>query len=97
MKKNEKKVCSKCKKEKPLSGFYKDKTKRFGRGATCRNCCKIYRMENKEGINNYAKKYRQANREKIKECQKIYRTENKEKIRQGYKKWEDLKIMIILG
>ena len=33
-----KKICTVCKKEKPITGFYKDKRGRMGRYAACRQC-----------------------------------------------------------
>ena len=53
------KVCSKCKKELPISEFYKNKSRKDGLHIQCKNC-----------VNEYAKKYRKST--KRKEVQKRY-------------------------
>jgi hypothetical protein len=41
------KICSKCKRELPLSEFHADKRKKHGVGSECRDCKKKYRQKNK--------------------------------------------------
>ena len=53
------KVCSKCKRELPISEFYKNKSRKDGLNAQCKNC-----------MNEYAKNYRKST--KRKEVQKRY-------------------------
>lgn len=64
----EKKVCRKCKKNKDICEFNKDKNKKDGISTLCRECKKISN-EN----------YRNNNIVKYKEIQKKYRDSNKEK------------------
>lgn len=64
----EKKICSKCKEDKEVCEFNKDKNKKDGLSTICRECKKISN-EN----------YRSNNSVKYKEIQKKYRDSNKEK------------------
>lgn len=73
----EKKVCTKCEIEKPLTEYNKEKRVKSGLRACCKECNKAN-----------SKKYRQENREKIKAQKKKYRQENREKERTRHKKWE---------
>lgn len=61
------KICTKCHLEKPLTEFYKDKSKKDGYGGNCKLC--------KNQIN---KIYQQSNKDKI----KIYREKGKENLRE---------------
>jgi hypothetical protein len=51
------KICTKCKIEKELSEFSKDKTQKDGLRNKCKSCCKEYRQANKEIIKEKNKKY----------------------------------------
>lgn len=44
------KVCTKCKRELPLSEFHADKRREQGVGSECRDCKKKYRHENKDKL-----------------------------------------------
>ena len=46
--KNNKKICNKCKKEKPLESFYKDSKRLDGRQGWCKDCCEKYRAKIKK-------------------------------------------------
>ena len=72
------KICSnpKCKKEKPLSEFSKDKYQLDGFKIQCKPCDKVYYLENKEKINKQHKKYYEENKEKFQD----YRDKNKDAI-----------------
>lgn len=52
-----KKICCKCKDEKPISGFYKNKSTADGFAYECKDCCysysEKYRNKNKDKINKY--------------------------------------------
>ena len=80
------KICTKCNKEKPLTGFYKQRNK-------CKECCckqkKKYNKKNKEKIAKTDKKYYEKNKDIISEKNKIYREKNKENIKVKRKKWEE--------
>jgi len=71
------KTCSKCKIEKPLTEFSKDKSKKDGHKYVCKLCensrIKAYYEANREKI----KAYREANRENI----KAYYEANREKLK----------------
>jgi hypothetical protein len=81
------KVCSKCKEEKELSLFSKDKKGKNGLFSFCKGCEKEYRENNKEKIKEYKKEYRENNEQKIKEEQKEYRENNKEKLKKYSKEY----------
>jgi hypothetical protein len=79
-----KKICTKCKKEKEITDFRKQKTDKNGRRSDCLMCekqyYKKYRENNKEKLKKEAKEYYQNNKEKLKEKTKKYRDNNKEYI-----------------
>jgi hypothetical protein len=80
------KKCSKCKIEKPLSEFHKDKQKKDGFSPQCKNCrnksSKSYKENNllkvKEISNKSSKKYYEKNKEIIKKNSKEYYSNNLE-------------------
>ena len=89
------KVCSKCKLEKSLSEFHKNKHLKDGRQIWCKPCRaqhqeatkattakrkKIYREANKEVLAEISKLYYESNKEAITEQAKLYRKANKKKI-----------------
>ena len=88
----ETKTCSKCKREKPLTQFSKDKSKKDGHKYVCKLCAKVrdkaYREANREKLKARKKAYRESNPEKIKayreanrEEMKAYREANREKLK----------------
>jgi len=62
------KKCTKCKEEKPLEEFNKDKEKKDGRRSACKECSKQYYENNREKIieqrKGYNKQYYENNKEK---------------------------------
>ena len=66
---NSTRVCCKCRTEKPLSEFNRNKNKTGGRNYECRSCCVEYR-----------KAYRAANTEKLKENDAAHYARNKEHV-----------------
>jgi hypothetical protein len=74
------KVCSKCKEEKELSEFSKDKNSKDSLCYKCKSCEKEYYYENQKKILERTNKYKKDNKEKIKEYRKKYNKNNKEKI-----------------
>ena len=60
------KTCTKCKVEKDVVEFHKNKYKKDGLKSECKYCQKEYREANKELIKERKKKYYKANKEKIK-------------------------------
>lgn len=72
------KQCSKCKVEKSLSEFYKDKQKSDGFSSACRTCMKAqsksYRNSNPEKVTAKNKLWREKNLDKCAEYSQKYRT-----------------------
>lgn len=80
----ETKICSKCKIEKPLSEFSRNKNKKGGVGSWCAFCAKQYNSNyyktNKHKFVEYNKNYYQNNKEELLEYHKQYRKNNKKQI-----------------
>lgn len=71
------KICSTCKKEKPIIEFHKNKSKWDGLSTDCKQCgCK-------RALNYYHK-----NKEKCNERHRIWVKNNRNKIKEGRKKWK---------
>ena len=66
------KICSRCKIEKTLSEFGKDKKTKDGLNYWCKECCKVYRVDNKERKYTYDKQYRMDNQKKLSIWSKEY-------------------------
>jgi hypothetical protein len=94
------KECTRCGQEKPLSGFYKHKMRRFGVRSQCKVCVSEYKkqhyQENRDKILERQKQHHQENRDKILERQKQYHQKNKDKIsarkKQYYQENRDKKL-----
>lgn len=89
------KKCSKCKVEKDLSEFSKNKSTNDGFHYSCKSCYKEYQKANSENLKEKSKKYSKANSEKIKEYVKEYQKNNIKKIKEynkGYRKNNSEKI-----
>ena len=72
------KICKKCKIEKELNEFAKEKRNKSGLLGTCKYCIKEYKKE-------WGREYRKSNKERSKEYYKEYYESNKEKIIQRSK------------
>ena len=85
------KVCSRCKEEKPLEAFSKNRSRKDGLQRECKVCRKQYnkqyRQKNREKILEYNKQYYQENREYYSEYNKQYSQENREKRAEYYKQY----------
>jgi hypothetical protein len=79
------KVCTKCKKEKPLFDFKELKSRKDGHKSTCRDCDKLIAKKYNDSHKKEHHEYYIRNFLQIKERKKIYSSNNKEKI-YGYKK-----------
>lgn len=94
------KRCSRCKKEKQLDNFRKNKRYKDGFFSWCAECEKSYYQENKEKllkqkkeyyidnkelILEKVKEYQNSNKEKVREKNKIYREKNKERLKEKQK------------
>ena len=76
------KICSKCKIEKKLTEFVKNKGNLDGLCGRCKTCVKQWRIDNSERLKEYDKKYRLINSESRKESIKNWRLNNKEHIKE---------------
>lgn len=81
-----KKVCTKCKEEKPLSRFHKDKTKKKGCCSWCKTCVRIkakknWALRDIEKVKARKKQYVKDNREKLNAYNVKYRIQNNKKVR----------------
>lgn len=78
------KVCAKCKAEKPLGAFYKNRTKGDGFASSCKVCTdkysKQYYGKYKEKLSKYYQEHRQKNKERYLKYGEEYRKNNKDKI-----------------
>jgi len=83
------KICSKCKIEKSVTLFSKDKSRKDGLKLHCKDCrkieSKIYREKNPEKRKETIKKYYENNKELISQKQKKFKSEN-------YEKWKKIKL-----
>lgn len=73
------KVCSKCKEEKPLSKYHKDKDKTLGVKSACKECLKPY-------FKAYNKDYYERNKDRMKVQQINYYNSNKEVVNERHRK-----------
>lgn len=75
------KTCSKCKTEKPVEEFYKNRTRRDGLTYMCQPC----HLSVSQRSPGYMKEYYQRNKDKALEYGRVYREQNRDYIRE-YKK-----------
>lgn len=84
------KRCSKCKEEKNIDFFNKNKGTKDGYNYYCKKCCGIYskkhHIKNCERINKRNKQYRINNPEKVSEANKQWRINNPEKFKEMNKR-----------
>jgi len=87
------KICSKCKKEKLLSEFYKRKASKDNLSYRCKKCHKEYvrkwKQDNPGKVREHNKKWRKDNLEYFKKYRKEYYEENAEKVKERTRKWEE--------
>jgi len=76
------KTCCKCKQEKDIIEFYKNKSTKDGLAYECKRC-KKYWAENKL----YHKEWKLKHEKELSTYRTRYKTKNKEKIKQSYKKY----------
>ena len=81
------KKCNKCKENKELLKFDKDKNKKDGLQSQCKLCLNKWRKDNKEKVNKNQKKYRENNKIKESKRKKKWYQNNKEKCSKTCKKW----------
>jgi predicted GIY-YIG superfamily endonuclease len=67
------KSCARCKEDKALTAYGRDKKRKDGLQVYCKACLKAYAVANKERISAHAKAYREANRDEVRERKRAYR------------------------
>ena len=72
------KICTKCQIEKSVELFHKNKNKKDGLQAQCKECVKAYYQANSEAITEQKRGYCQVNAEKIAEYRQAYYQANRE-------------------
>ncbi len=72
------KTCSKCKIEKELGEFHKNKSMKDGLQYQCKECVREYQQDNKEATTERNRKYYQENKEVRAEYNREYYQKNKE-------------------
>lgn len=77
----ETKFCPQCQENKPVSEFYKNKSKSDGLQSYCKGCKKAVDANHRLKRPEYQSQYVAKNREKIAEQQRAYRDANKENLR----------------
>ena len=87
------KKCSKCDIVKDLELFNRDKSSKDGRRTNCKECNRIYRIENKDKSKQKASEYRISNTEKILK----YRESKKEEISENKRNYYQLNKLQILS
>lgn len=75
------KICSKCRIEKNIDNFRKEKRTKIGLQSQCKDCEKEYRLKNTEKQKLYMKEYYKKNKETLSQKNKKYREEHKEEKR----------------
>lgn len=70
------KLCSKCKQTKTLSEFHKDKNRKDGRTAVCKDCKKDYYQQTRERRIKIAEDWRANNLERFRHYQREYHRKN---------------------
>lgn len=83
----ETKMCRKCRVEKSLEDFHRDRKKKDGRNSQCKSCVSEYYPAHKKDRTAYYQKYHAEHREKENEYSKKYFQEHKESVRVTSKKW----------
>jgi len=86
------KICTKCKKEKCISDFYKDNRSKSGFQSACKLCKSIMYLDKKDYYSNYNARYKINNPQKIKtnKQSREYYHLNKKSIQLTNKKWKDI-------
>ena len=84
------KTCTKCKQEKIIIEFSKDKSKTDGISSHCKECVKTYKSKNKERTSEYNRNYQKENKTKIHLQSTEYYKINKDNINSNKKEYRKL-------
>ncbi len=79
-------ICNKCKKEKPLSEYYKDRSNASGREYMCKECKKEY---SKTLPDDYRREYYKKNKERLLEEGREWRERNPDYMKEWYRRNPD--------
>lgn len=82
------KTCYKCKKEKPLSDFCKDRSSKDGLNSKCKSCRRKYYLENRERILALANKWNADHKELVCKRASQWQKVNREATRAASRKWD---------
>ena len=74
------KICSKCKIEKEICEFRKDRTKKDGMYPSCKHCKLIWRRENKDLTNDANRRSKKNNKDKVTKYNSEYQKKNRDRI-----------------
>jgi len=87
------KTCNKCKIEKELEEFGRNKAKKDGRVSLCKRCANVYfkkyYKDNKADLREKHEAYRKANKERIAKYKKQWRIDNKKRVAEYGKQWKE--------
>lgn len=85
------KRCCRCKEEKPISDFSKNRSSKDGLQPTCRSCCKenmaSWYTRNKDKVKKNVKEWRARFPDKIRKIRREYVKNNPDKIKELNRKW----------
>lgn len=81
------KLCTKCKIEKELSEFNKNKNTKDGLSYYCKSCRKIWKIDNIDKIKKQEAIWKISNKDRVKQNVKNWVKENPEKIRANARRW----------
>lgn len=89
------KSCSKCKQSKPLSAFYKDRTRTDGYEYVCKDCrtpgnsarSRAYQLAHPEKARAHAQRYRLQHLEEVRQKVNRYHSQHRERLRAYWRKW----------
>lgn len=72
------KACSKCKCQKSIQEFSRNKSRPDGLACQCKKCAKQYDAINRDARIAYLREYQEKNKEVLREKQRVYQVKNKE-------------------
>jgi hypothetical protein len=79
-------ICSKCKQDKPVDDFHKNRSRPSGYAHECKACKNKYisewKSDNAAHVKDYAKRYRAQNADPIKECKKRWQKNNESHVKE---------------
>lgn len=81
------KRCGRCKEEKSVNDFYKNKQTKDGLKCWCKNCCKKDNQKREHCYNERRRQYRETHKDEVKANKRRYYRENKERILVQNTRW----------